>query len=305
MRINLNSQQEKEIRDYLKAKKELVDKALEKYLAPEKDYPQRILESMRYSLFSGGKRLRPILVLASGQAVGGEEKRLLPFACAVELIHTYSLIHDDLPSMDNDDYRRGRLTNHKVFGEAMAILAGDGLLTLAFEIMTEPGLDDVKPMLRLKAIYEIASAAGAGGMVGGQAVDIISEGTEVGKDGVNYIHRKKTGALIRASVLAGGFLGEGNKEEIEALSLYGEKIGLAFQIIDDILDIEGERELLGKDTGKDEDNNKATYPAVYGLKESKKKAAKLIKEATQALELFGEKAYILEGIAGFILKRNS
>lgn len=306
MKVDLNKEHETEIKESLRAKKGLIYQALEKYVSWEHKYPPRLLESMRYSLFSGGKRLRPILTLAAGEVVGGEEENLLPFACAIELIHTYSLIHDDLPSMDNDDYRRGRLTNHKVFGEAIAILTGDALLTLAFQIITDPALiKNFKPELLLKTINEITAAAGAEGMVGGQAVDILSVGSEVNKDEVNYIHEKKTGALIKASVWAGGFLGGGSKKKIEALSKYGEKIGLAFQIIDDILDIEGEKEVLGKDTDKDRDKNRATYPAIYGLEESKQKAAQLIEEAIKSLKIFGKKAYFLKDIASFILLRKS
>jgi geranylgeranyl diphosphate synthase type II len=300
-----NSQQEK-IKDLLRSKKETVDEALKRYLSSETGYPETLLESIKYSLFSGGKRLRPILVLASGEMVGGKEEALLPFACAVEMIHTYSLIHDDLPSMDDDDYRRGRLTNHKVYGEAVAILTGDALLTLAFKQMTEPGvLRNFKAGPVLRAVNEIAAAAGGGGMVGGQVADILSEGKPVNREDVDYIHEKKTGALIRASALIGALLAGGTEKELDAVRIYGEKIGLAFQIIDDILDVEGEEEILGKSVGKDQENSKATYPATYGLEESRKKAAQLIEEGARALDLFGERAFFLQGIAGFILKRRS
>ena len=306
LKVNANNQHTEDIRDLLKAKKDRVDEALNHHLSLEAGYPETLIESIKYSLFSGGKRLRPILVLAAGEAVGGSEEPLLPFACAMEMIHTYSLIHDDLPSMDDDDYRRGRLTNHKVYGEAVAVLAGDALLTLAFKLMTGPGMnDDLKPKPVIKAIREIADAAGLGGMVGGQVVDILSEGAAPDQETVNTIHEKKTGALIKACTAVGGLLAGGSEQEIEALKSYGGKIGLAFQIIDDILDIEGEKEALGKDIGKDQEKNKTTYPAVYGLDESKEKAVILIKQGIASLEMFGEKASFLRGIAAFILMRKS
>lgn len=305
-KVNTDNQHTEEIQDLLKAKKDRVDEALDHYLSLETGHPETLIESMKYSLFSGGKRLRPILVLAAGEALGKNEEPLLPFACAMEMIHTYSLIHDDLPSMDDDDYRRGRLTNHKVYGEAVAVLAGDALLTLAFKLMTEPGTNgNLRSEAVIKAIREISDAAGLAGMVGGQVVDILSEGAAPDKETVNTIHQKKTGALIRACTAVGGLLAGGSEKETEALKSYGEKIGLAFQIIDDILDIEGEKEALGKDTGKDQEKNKMTYPAVYGLDESKQKAEDLIEESIASLEIFGEKASFLRGIASFILKRKS
>jgi geranylgeranyl diphosphate synthase type II len=260
---------------------------------------------MRYSLLAGGKRLRPILCVAAAEAVGGKETQALPAACALECIHTYSLIHDDLPAMDDDDLRRGRPTSHKVFGEAMAILAGDALLTYAFQLLSDPALyeEQVKPEVMVEVIRFVADAAGAQGMVGGQVADVEAEGRHVDPAGLAYIHTHKTAALIRASVVSGALLGGGSSEEVEALARYGSAIGLAFQIVDDILDVIGDSESLGKAVGGDAAHDKATYPAVHGLEASRAEAEKLIKEACDALEPFGERGAPLEALALFVLER--
>ncbi|MDY7030993.1 MAG: farnesyl diphosphate synthase [Thermodesulfobacteriota bacterium] len=290
-----------DITAYLQEKKRLIDDALDKYVPVSKGHISTLSSGMRYSLFAGGKRLRPILILASCEAVGGRTERVLPFACALELIHTYSLIHDDLPAMDDDDYRRGNLTNHKVYGEAAAVLAGDALLTESFRLMSSPHtVSDFSPVVVLDVIHEIADATGVFGMVGGQMVDIESEGKQVDLSCVEYIHSHKTGALISVSVRAGAKLGGGNEREIQLLSEYGEAIGLAFQIIDDILNIEGDEKLLGKNVGSDAERGKATYPAVLGLDKSKKRAEALIGKAIDSLEEFNGQAEPLRMIARYV-----
>ncbi|MFH1625583.1 MAG: polyprenyl synthetase family protein, partial [Pseudomonadota bacterium] len=256
---------------------------------------------MRYSLFAGGKRLRPILTIASCEAVGGDTDCVLPFGCAIELIHTYSLIHDDLPAMDDDDYRRGSLTNHKVYGEAAAILAGDSLLTEAFRLITDSKIISLhNPKTVLDVINDIASAAGAYGMVGGQMVDVESEGKDVSLSDLEYIHTHKTGALISVSVRTGAKLGKGTEEDVESLSKYGETIGLAFQIVDDVLNVEGDAGLLGKSVGSDVEKKKATYPGVLGIDESRKRANELIDKALRYLERFDDKSEPLKMIARYI-----
>ncbi|MBI5573455.1 MAG: polyprenyl synthetase family protein [Elusimicrobia bacterium] len=279
---------------YLKNKKSVVDNALKKYFLKNTDESAIINTAMKYSVFAGGKRLRPILCLASGEICGGDIKNIMPTACAIEMIHTYSLIHDDLPAMDNDDYRRGKLTSHKKFGEAIAILAGDGLLTKAFEI------------IHPKVVKEIAVAAGTKGMVGGQVADIKSEvgsGKSEVKKKVDYIHIHKTAKMIEVSLKAGAIISIATKEKIEALANYGRKIGLAFQIADDILDIIGNKKKMGK-TGSDIKNKKLTYPFIYGIKESYQKATALIKSAKNDLKIFGKKADVLNELADYIVKRD-
>ncbi len=242
-----------DIQKYLQEKKDLIDSALEKYLPREVGFPATLGQAIRYSLFAGGKRIRPILSIASYEAVGGRGDGILPFACAMEMIHTYSLIHDDLPAIDNDDYRRGKLTCHKVFGEAIGILAGDALLTEAFKLMSQRPLIDqfqFEEGLVLEIIHEVASASGIFGMVGGQAVDIESEGKEIDFPTLHYIHSHKTGALILASIRMGARLGRADEDRLRSLSHYGERIGLVFQIVDDILNVQGKSELLGKTTGR-------------------------------------------------------
>jgi geranylgeranyl diphosphate synthase type II len=290
---------------YLKKQQDLINSALDKWLPKPHGPSGPVVEAMRYSLMSGGKRIRPILLMAGAQAAGGDQKALLPAACALECIHTYSLIHDDLPAMDNDDLRRGRPTCHKIYGEAVAILAGDGLLTYAFELICKPELtQNISPRLLGKAIFLLAKAAGVFGMVGGQTADILMEGRPVDAETLSFIHSHKTGALIQTSVEIGGLLGEGNDEELYHLRRYGESLGLSFQIKDDLLDVEGDQEILGKPVGSDDRNLKATYPALFGLKETKRKAQELLKQALSELEFFDDNAEPLRAIARYIVERD-
>jgi geranylgeranyl diphosphate synthase type II len=289
---------------YLEERRRLVDQALKKFLTTGGVFPRTIDKAMRYSLFSGGKRIRPILALASGEAVGGQSQRLLPFACALEMIHSYSLIHDDLPAMDDDDLRRGKPTNHVVFGEGMAILAGDGLLTEAFRVMAEGALQPgVNPSAALQAIREVAAGAGAAGMVGGQVADLESEQKKPTRALVEYIHTRKTGALLRAAVRAGALVGGATPGQFAQLDQYGAAIGLAFQVADDILDVEGGTEKTGKREGRDAELQKVTYPAAVGMEKSKRKARELLAESLAALSSFGSSADPLRGIATFIVER--
>ncbi len=259
------------IEQYLDERKTLVDKALKEFMPKPSGLASDVIKSMNYSVFAGGKRIRPILCIAGAEAVGKSADTVLPVACAIELIHTYSLIHDDLPVMDNDDLRRGKPTNHKVFGEAVALLAGDGLLTLAFNLMAGYSPEkEVEKKELLGAIDLIASAAGYKGMVGGQVVDISYEGKDPNPDVAEYIHKHKTAALIAASVTAGSILAGGNEDEKKSINSYGQQVGLAFQIADDILNIEGDKGLIGKDTGSDRKRGKVTYPSVFGTAGSKK-----------------------------------
>jgi geranylgeranyl diphosphate synthase type II len=296
-----------DLKQYIKDRCELVDGKLMMAMPSETELPFSLHKSMRYSTFAGGKRIRPILLLAACEAVGGETSIALPAACAMEMIHTYSLIHDDLPAMDNDDFRRGNPTNHKVFGDAVAILAGDALLTQAFILLSSPFFASNVPHDRLLAvIHEIASAAGSRGMVGGQVVDMESEGKkDLDLPTVQYIHTHKTGALIKASVKSGAILGGADDRQLSSLTRFGEMIGLAFQIADDILDIEGTTEQLGKDAGSDQSRGKATYPSVIGVEESRKRAAELLDMAIESLDSFGEKADPLREIARFVISRKS
>lgn len=296
-----------DLKQYLKERCQLVDKALGSYLPKEDDLPFSLHKAMRYSVFAGGKRVRPILMLAACEAVGGEIAQAMPAACAMEMIHTYSLIHDDLPAMDDDDFRRGNPTNHKVFGEAIAILAGDALLTQAFILLSAPELlGSVSPERLLAATREIATCAGSFGMVGGQVVDMESEGkTDIDLPTVQYIHTHKTGALIKASVKAGAILGGADASQLAAITRYGEAAGLAFQIADDILDIEGTTEEIGKDAGSDQARGKATYPAVVGLADAKRRAVELMEIALAALDPLGAKAEPLREIARYIVSRKS
>jgi len=263
---------------------------------------------MRYSVFAGGKRLRPILCLESGRLLGGDEYELLRLGSALELIHTYSLIHDDLPALDNDDLRRGKPTSHRAFGEATAILAGDALLTLAFEILSAPGsvpqaTDD---SIKLRVIHELARAIGTrGGMVGGQVVDL--EATDRTSDSatLDYIHSAKTGAFIRAAVRSGALYARAADDDLARVTTYGEKVGLAFQIVDDLLDILGSQKELGKSIGKDGNQHKATYPALHGIEESRRIASRLVQEACEALGTYGTRAQTLQGIARYLIVRNT
>jgi geranylgeranyl diphosphate synthase, type II len=293
-----------DLKTYLAKKKAVVDEAL-KGLFPAPQGPAAdVVKSMVYSLFAGGKRLRPILCIAGAEAVGGKESSALTVACALELIHTYSLIHDDLPVMDNDDLRRGKPTNHKVFGEAVALLAGDGLLTEAFRLMSSADpAEAVEPRSLLAVIRLVAAAAGYEGMVGGQAVDIQSEGKQVEPGVLEFIHTHKTAALIAASVASGAILGGGKDEEVEAITRYGRNVGLAFQVADDILDVEGDSRNLGKGVGGDARKRKITYPSIIGLASSKEIQKALVEQAIDALRSFDEKAVPLRKIAVYIIER--
>ena len=294
------------IKHYLDEKKTLVDKALQKFMPNPSGLASDVIKAMNYSLFAGGKRIRPILCIAGAEAVGGSADSVVPVACAIELIHTYSLIHDDLPVMDNDDFRRGKPTNHTVFGEAVALLAGDGLLTLAFNLMAGYGAEkEVEKKALLRVIDLIASAAGYRGMVGGQVVDIIYEGKEPDATVVEYIHRHKTAALISVSVTAGTILAGGNEDEEKAMNSYGQQIGLAFQIADDILNIEGDRKAMGKGTGSDKEKGKITYPSVFGTAESKTIQKELIENAIESLKKFDTRAEPLRDLARYIIERKT
>ena len=290
---------------YLAERRQLVDDALAATLPPEDTPPSSVHRAMRYSVMAGGKRLRPILVIAGAEAVGGKAESVMPTACALELVHTYSLIHDDLPAMDDDDYRRGRLTNHKVFGEAIAILAGDALLTYAFRLVAENASCVADPAVIREVILEITDAAGTGGMVGGQVVDIESEGKIVTAETLEYIHLHKTAALIRASLRVGALLAGGRPADVLAISEAGRSLGLAFQIVDDILDVEGTLAELGKSAGSDERKQKATYPALHGVDASRAQARALIARAKERLRGLGSGAVALCALADYILERRS
>lgn len=282
----------------------MVDKALNALMPPRTMFPPRVFEAMRYSLFAGGKRVRPVLAIAAAEALGARIAGLLPIASSLELIHTYSLIHDDLPAMDNDDLRRGKPTCHKVYGDAVAILAGDGLLTMAFETLSDPGrLSSISAKRLLAVIREIATASGVHGMVGGQVVDMESEGREIDLPTLEYIHTRKTGALIRAAVRVGALYAGAGEKRLRALTRYGEMTGLAFQIADDILDITGTQEELGKDIGSDLKKGKKTFPAVYGLEESRRRAKEVVSHALEALKDLDRKADPLRELAKYIINR--
>jgi len=274
-----------ELKEYIQERAALVDQALLDIMPSQELYPVRIHQAMHYSVFAGGKRLRPILCLAAAEAVGKDFQPLVPVACTLEMIHTYSIIHDDLPAMDNDDYRRGKLTNHKVFGEGIAVLTGDALLTYAFEILARNGAEYPHNQGYWQVVWEIASAVGTLGMIGGQVVDLESEGTNLADEKhLEYIHTHKTGALFRASMRAGALLACASAEELKSLTIYAEKFGLAFQITDDLLDLFGEEKKLGKPIGSDAKNNKVTYPALYGVDKSKLFIREAIEEAETALK---------------------
>lgn len=293
---------------YLEEKRRFVEAGLQDLMLEASGPFSRHLEAMRYSLFAGGKRIRPILCLAAGEAIDGSAgvaARLLPIACALEYIHTYSLIHDDLPAMDNDALRRGKPTNHVLYGEAGAILAGDGLLTLAFHLLSgERGAGLPAPQ-RLKIIEIIAAAAGPSGMVGGQSLDIDSEKVTIDFQRLQTIHRAKTGALITCSLQAGALAAGASAKQYDDLTRYGEKIGLAFQIVDDILNVTSTTEELGKAAGSDANRGKATYPAFFGLKETRRLAAQAAAEAIEALAAFDDKAEPLRRLATYITTRSN
>jgi geranylgeranyl diphosphate synthase, type II len=290
---------------YLKDKRVLVDAALERFLPGEDVQPPTVHRAMRYSVLAGGKRLRPILVIAGAEAVGAPPATVMPTACALEMIHTYSLIHDDLPAMDDDDYRRGRLTNHKVFGDAVAILAGDALLTLAFKLVADNAALVSDPRVVCDVVAAIAKASGTFGMVGGQVVDIESEGKAITPETLEYIHRHKTAALLRGSLWVGARLGGADAAALAAIDDAGQSLGLAFQIVDDILDVEGSLEALGKTAGSDARKQKATYPALHGLEVSRREARRLIEEAKSRLAVFGDRATPIRALADFVVERKS
>ncbi len=294
-----------DLKEYISRQKAVVDAALDRLMPEAKGPSAKVTEAMRYSLSAGGKRVRPILMMAGCKAVGGVPEEILPAACAMECVHTYSLIHDDLPAMDDDDLRRGKPTCHVVYGEAVAILAGDGLLTYAFELMTHRELTDkVPPHTLLRAISIFSHAAGVAGMVGGQTADILNEGKEVDPETLAFIHSCKTGALIRASVEMGALLGGGDEGQIAALREYGTALGLCFQVVDDLLDVVGDQEKLGKPVGSDEKNKKATYPALFGIEETRRRAAELRDQALAHLSSFGQEAEPLRAIANYIVERD-
>jgi geranylgeranyl diphosphate synthase type II len=293
------------LEDYLEQQRQRVEVTLDQLLPTPNSYPSLLMEAMRYSVFAGGKRLRPILTLAAADAVGGDSEAVLPAAGALEYIHTYSMIHDDLPAMDDDDYRRGKLTNHKVYGEAMAILAGDALLTHAFEILSSPPLTERFPAALLQQVsYRVTRASGSFGMIGGQVMDIVSEGKQVPLEVLEYIHRHKTAALIMASVTVGGLLGGGTPEQVQALERYGHNVGWAFQIADDLLDVEGDAATIGKQVGRDAELEKVTYPALLGVETSRQRATDLMQQGIAALTDFGSRAERLRQIATYIVSRN-
>jgi geranylgeranyl diphosphate synthase type II len=296
---------ESELKAYLESKAGLVNAFLDRYLPEESRAPETLHRAMRYSLFSGGKRIRPVLTIAGAEAVGGDAEKVLGLAAALELIHTYTLIHDDLPALDNDDYRRGRLTSHKVFGEAVAILAGDALLTKAFELLADarefPGIE---PSCLLGVGLQVAQTAGSTCLVGGQVVDLQSERKEADLPLLEYIHVNKTGSLIVTSVTSGARLCGADPDQLKKLTRYGECIGLVFQITDDILDVEGRRETLGKEAGADRARGKATFPSLLGVSESRRRASELTDMAIDALAGFETAADPLRALAVYLRERD-
>jgi len=289
--------------EYLAHQQARIDRALRHWVQEESAPPESIHKAMRYSLFAGGKRIRPILCMAAAEAVSDAPEGIESAACALELIHTYSLIHDDLPALDNDDLRRGRPTCHKVFGEAIAILTGDALLTLAFQVLSQI---DCAAERRVRLMEELATAAGTvGGMIGGQVSDLEGEGKPPDAALLDSIHRAKTGALLRASLRMGGIYGGADQDQLNALSCFGEHVGLAFQIVDDVLDVEQSSEALGKTAGKDAEQHKITFPAVYGLERSRQMAAQQRAAAHQALRPLGERAERLRQLADLIVERKA
>lgn len=284
----------------LKEKRELINITLDRFLPRKDEYPKEIHKAMRHSLFAGGKRLRPYLTIRAFNLFDDDTEKVRSVAAAIEMLHTYSLIHDDLPSIDNDDYRRGKKTCHVVFGEDLALLAGDALITCAFELLTEAQLDEA---LRVKMVHEMASDCGAEGLIAGQMMDIVSAGKKVTKSTLEYIHHNKTGKLIRLAVRFGCYVANAPEEDVTRLDEYGSKLGLAFQIVDDILDEEGSSSSLGKTVGKDKAAEKATFPAVYGMDKSRDMARKLVDEAHGLLDTYGDKALMLHLLTDFVLNR--
>ncbi|MBQ1511347.1 MAG: polyprenyl synthetase family protein [Selenomonadaceae bacterium] len=290
------------LKELWKRRLDLVEKKLIEELHEEEALDETLCASMKYSLMAGGKRLRPVLLMAAADAVGAEGDTFVTTGCAIEMIHTYSLIHDDLPAMDDDDYRRGKLTNHKVYGDGMAILAGDALLTMAFEVMLRQ--EGVSPAQMAAVVREMSIAAGPNGMVGGQAIDLESENKRIGLEQLQKMHMGKTGALFRAAIRSGAILGGATEEQLEALTSYADKFGLAFQITDDILDVTGDEETIGKPVGSDERNHKSTYVTLTSLKDAKKLAITTVDEAVEALDSFGDEADFLRDLATYLIARN-
>lgn len=289
-------------KDLWKQRVKFVEADLIKELRRTKSIDENLMRAMEYSLMAGGKRLRPILLMAAADAINGSGEKFITVADALEMIHTYSLIHDDLPAMDNDDYRRGKLTNHKVFGEATAILAGDALLTLAFEVVLRQR--DVPPEILLTVLKEISSAAGAAGMVGGQAIDLRSEGVQIDLATLKLMHTGKTGALFKAAIRSGAILAQASEKKLLDLTRYAENFGLAFQITDDILDVTGDEKILGKPTGSDIKNAKSTYVSLTSLDEAKRLAQETVDEALNSLESFGAEADFLRELVQYLISRD-
>lgn len=293
-----------DITAFISESKKLVDTCLEQLLPAGEQEPATIHNAMRHSVFAGGKRVRPILVLASGESLAGNRDALLHIGAAIEMMHTYSLIHDDLPALDNDDLRRGIPTCHKVFGEAIAILAGDALMTRCYQLLMD--IPNVTDAVKVSVTREIAYATGTvEGMVGGQVVDLESEGKTITPAQLEYIHHSKTGALLRACVRCGALAGGADERQLKALTGFGEKVGLVFQIVDDILDVTSSSEVLGKTAGKDEKVKKATYPALYGIEASRQKARSLVTAAMQDIRGFGKEADALRNLAQFVISRTA
>jgi geranylgeranyl diphosphate synthase type II len=291
------------VKDYLASRQKLIDRALDRHLPSEKTRPATIHKAMRYSLFAGGKRLRPVLCLAAAEACGGRIDKAMPLVCALECIHTYSLVHDDLPSMDNDDFRRGRPTCHRVFGDGMAVLTGDALLTIAFEIVSR-----AKPTPRYDMsilLREVAIAAGSQKLIAGQVADLEAEGRQTNRAQLRYIHENKTAAILTTTVRLGAMSANASEKQLVAITKFGRVLGLAFQIVDDILDVTQTSEKLGKSAGKDIAAKKATYPAIIGLEKSRAEARRLTRQAHQALSIFGKKSEPLHALANYLLEREN
>jgi geranylgeranyl diphosphate synthase type II len=286
----------------MKEKQELVNIILDRYLPRKDEYPKEIHKALRYSVFAGGKRLRPYLTMLAYQLYKEDLESITPVAAALEMVHTFSLIHDDLPDIDDDEYRRGKKSCHAVFGEGEALLAADSLLVSAFELVTHAGVD---PALRLQFVRELAHECGAVGLISGQMVDIASEGKKVDKKTLTYIHENKTGRLINLSLRLGALGGGAPAKELKVIEEYGRCIGIAFQIVDDLLDIEGTQEELGKSIGKDEEAGKVTFPSVYGVEESRRQAKELIDKAKSAISSLGERSLLLQILADYLLNRKS
>jgi len=294
------------LKAFLAERKLLIDKKLEEYFPPLIGLEKKVVEAARYSLFAGGKRVRPILCVQAAEVVGGSYDMVMPVACAMEMIHTYSLIHDDLPAMDNDDFRRGVPTNHKVFGEAIAILAGDALLTEAFGLIADMQDDGRIPAEKiLQAVRIMTRASGYRGMIGGQVIDMECEGREVDIATVEYMHIHKTGAILSACLELGALIAGGSQTDIAALTKYGQHFGLAFQITDDLLDVEGEADLMGKRPGSDIAKDKKTYPALLGISKSRESAQMHVNEALRVLSPYGDTAEPLRAIARYLLVRQA